>query len=33
MGLFTTPKLSEEKVEKLNSLLPTNLQKKEWKEF
>ena len=32
MGLFTSPKLSEEKVERLNSLLPANLQKKVWKE-
>ena len=28
MGLFTRPKLSEEKVEKLNSLLPSELQRK-----
>ena len=28
MGLFSKPKLSEEQVEKLNNLLPLELQKK-----
>lgn len=30
VGLFTKKKITEEKVKKLNSLLPIEMQKEEW---